>query len=59
MLSVSFSLLPHSPEYFPGPLSRAWLSTLCTEVCPGGRILDMPRKFTSNEPTERGNFTLQ
>lgn len=26
---VSFSLLPHSPEYFPGTLSRAWLSSSC------------------------------
>lgn len=59
MLSVSFSLLPHPPEYFPGTLSRAWLSSLCTDVCPVGKVLDMARKFTSNEPTEKGNFTLQ
>lgn len=60
MLPVSFSLLPHSPEYFPGTLSRAWLSSLCTDnICPAARVLDMTRKFTSNEPTEGGNFTLQ
>lgn len=60
MLSDSFSLLPRSPEYFPGTLSRAWLSSLCTNnVCPAGRVLDVTRKFTSNEPTESGNFTLQ
>lgn len=60
MLSDSFSLLPRSLEYFPGTLSRAWLSSLCTNnVCPAGRVLDMTRKFTSNEPTESGNFTLQ
>lgn len=59
MLSVSFSLLPHPPEYFPGTLSRAWLSSLCTNVCPVGKVLDMARKFTSNEPTVKGNFTLQ
>lgn len=60
MLSVLFSLLPHSLEYFPGTPSRAWLSGLCTNnVCPAGKLLDMTRKFTSNEPTESGNFTLQ
>lgn len=59
MLSISFSLLPHPPECFPGTLSRAWLSSLCTNVCPVGKVLDMARKFTSNEPTEKGNFTLQ
>lgn len=57
---VFFALLPHSLEYIPGTLSRAWLSSLCTNnVCPAGRVLNMTGKFTSNEPTESGNFTLQ
>jgi len=60
MLSVSFSLLFHSPEYFLETLSRAWLSSLCTNnVCPAGKVLDMTGKFTSNEPTESDNFVLQ
>lgn len=60
MLSVSFSFLLHSPEYFPRTLSRAWLSSLCANnICPMGRVLDVTRKLTSDEPTESGNFTLQ
>lgn len=60
VLSDSFSSLPHSPEFFPRTPSRAWLSSLCTDnVCRAGRVLDTTRKFTSNEPTESGNFSPQ
>lgn len=50
------SLASQFPGVFPRTLSRAWLSSLCTNVSPAGRVLDVTRKFISNEPTEWGNL---
>lgn len=59
MLSCFFLLASSFPRIFPRNPEQGLAKQFMFNACPVGRVLDMPRKFTSNEPTERGNFTLQ